>query len=231
MDRKLLIIGARTGGLGAHMAEEARQLEPRWGDGRVVTAGVSGDEDTYVDITDATTWTTLILNGQFTDVVCTVGVNDPQFGFDWHLKVNASGPLQFCDWWAFECAKQIEEGIPFNFVGISSNSAHVPRSPSAPYCASKAALSMGLRTLGRKYARQTGGQVRIWGYEPGWLEGTPMSKDSAEALSDGFSPHRIPAGYDAGINPKLLCSKILDDMIIYSEMLQCTMQRIDMGDM
>jgi hypothetical protein len=215
-DRSLLVMGARHGSLGYYIANQAKR---DWA--TVATAGISGQEDTTIDVVDDVALDKLLNDTAWTDVVCTIGINgqEPLWRM---MLINAQIPLVAAEWWARE-AESLEVGH-VSFVGISSNSAHVPRSNSAGYCASKAALSMGLRCLGRKYAKR-GGKVRIWGYEPGFLEGTPMS---TEHVFD--PPHRMPQG-GKGIDPELLAMRIVQDLYTHSALMMGTMQRIDAGDM
>jgi NAD(P)-dependent dehydrogenase (short-subunit alcohol dehydrogenase family) len=225
--RRLLIIGAREGSLGWHCAAVARNVPtPEW---EVITAGISGDEDMTLEATD---WESgvLMYRQPFTDVICTVGVNDPEAGLDYHLQINCVAPISLAECWLGgwrEYHDERDHDGPLNFVAISSNSAQVPRSPSMPYCASKAALSMAIRVLGRKAAMEGSGRVRIWCYEPGYITGTPMSARLDEAVP---RPHRIPSG-GPGMDARLLAHRIVTDVAWYGEMMQATAQRIDMGDM
>lgn len=230
MKRTLLVIGARKGSLGSHIWQYLASITPRPDWVNATTAGISGDERMDMDITHHSSLVHLFQT-PYTDVVCTVGVNDPEAGFEWHMEHNAIGPLNAVEAWAMGWMERHRPSdTPINFVLISSNSAHIARSPSAPYCASKAALSMGVRCLGRKYSRDTEGGIRIWGYEPGYLAGTPMSARTDEPDWDAWGdPHRIPAG-GPGMSPRLLGRRIAEDVLYYGEMMQATMQRIDMGD-
>lgn len=229
--RKLLIIGSQPHSLGAAIEDEARR-DDWWK--TVWTAGISGHEREEFNVLWHHDKFSLIRETKFTDVICTVGINLPDYGhenyptLDHQLMVNAYGPIRLAQYWA-GISRYYNIGH-VSFVAISSNSAHVPRSTSVGYCASKAALSMGLRCLGRQYAKETpgeGAQVRIWGYEPGYIFGTPMSK---EKFGISKPNHRMPDGR-YGLYSAQLASRILDDVWHHSSMMMATMQRIDAGDM
>lgn len=98
------------------------------------------------------------------------------------------------------------------FVAISSNSAHIPRRGSMPYCASKAALSMALRVAARELANKN---VAVWGYEPGLLAGTPMSEQTRRDF--GTDPlHRMPGVSWEGLPVGDLAQQIVQDISTFS---------------
>ena len=120
-------------------------------------------------------------------------------------------------------------GDPGHFVAISSNSAHIARSGSAPYCASKAALSMAIRAEARDLARSYDLHTVIaYTYEPGWLEGTAMSNDVASRYP-GMQPHRM-LGLDAGLPPSRLAGMIAYNLRHCGRELNGCVLRVDAGE-
>jgi NAD(P)-dependent dehydrogenase (short-subunit alcohol dehydrogenase family) len=204
-----LVVGARPGSLGAAIAHQCRGFGYQ-----VVTAGISG-EDRQLSLTRMNFITLL---GEMralrpTHVICTVGMNepeppgwDPEAWYGKHFATNVTGPMRLLNAWLGSLGADVPgEQRVRHFVAISSNSARLPRSSSAAYCASKAALSMALRVKAREAAGK-GSQVAIYGYEPGLLEGTPMTDATREqfpgvpltrmrhpALSNGVSTAGLAA--------------------------------------
>lgn len=241
MIRNLLVIGARPGSLGAAVAELARDNASEFGYQHVFTAGLhshgeesSRRENYGLDLTITADVREFFKHGDYRDVVCTVGINWDDDSGTWgkvlkeSMAVNAIGPLYAAKAWAVGLRTANSDGDSSGqFVAIGSNSAHIARSRSVAYCASKAALGAGLRSLGRRLA-QEGQQQRIWGYEPGWLDGTPMSDRVVGRLAEGVAPHRIPGG--SGISVAALASRILFDLNGMGASMNGTMQRFDGGD-
>lgn len=165
-----------------------------------------------------------------TDVVCCVGVNLD----DEHLwlnaviqnEVNYLAPLQLLDetisYWNSLDGEAVNG---YNFVAISSNSAHIARSKSAGYCASKAALSMALRCVARNYGGRDG--YCIWGYEPGFIVGTLMSQEVEERMPNA-QLHRIPGGH--GLDKWALADGIAHDIIHVQHAFNGCMFRLDGGE-
>lgn len=204
MDRNLLVVGAREQSLGEAISMQAKAAtyiggEDRW---TVKTAGISG-EDIRMKLgagANDATLQTILAEVRPHAVVCTVGINPPSAGHreGWGGKAeevfdsNFHGPMHLLWNWLDFWRLQDQSEFPLSWAGISSNSAHVARSRSMIYCASKAALSMGLRCVAREMA---GGPFSIYGYEPGWLDGTPMSEEKlTELVPKSIPPHRIPGG-------------------------------------
>ena len=179
-----LVVGAREGSLGEAIAESLRVH-----DRQVTTAGISGDEDLGMDILKKQDVKAVLDRVEPHILVCTAGINrradflaDEDFDYEivHHLVTNAAAVLMLLREYVNRpmCARQ--------FVAVSSNSAHIARGGSAPYCASKAALSMGLRVA----ARECKGAPIIWGVEPGYVEDTPMSEETKFNFAGPL--HRIP---------------------------------------
>lgn len=184
---RLLIVGG--GGLGSVIAHEATGWE--------VT--VADSNPTRGEVLDVTNGARVALffadHGPFDSVVYTAGVNSPKAlasiaftrSLENEMDVNFFGAMRCLRWFVKQTIAP-DSHAPNHFVAISSNSAQVARSGSLGYCASKAALSMGVRCAARAEAATP---RTIWAVEPGWLESTPMSAEVMQRL-DGAPAHRIP---------------------------------------
>lgn len=244
--KQLLVVGARPGSLGYHVAITAAGRG--WA---VTTAGIKG-ETVKLDVQEPGSVHRLVDSHDWHSVVCTVGVNHEDkvgsIGFHRSLReqalTNYIGPLALLNYWYNTWAGRFKEAVdtssfdeyeeyPFCFAVISSNSAHVARSGSTGYCASKAALSMGVRCMARAIADERFGDMfNVYGYEPGWLKGTPMS-DRVEERVKGASLttptlHRIPG--DREVEPELLAERIVSDLVFGPHYLNGCMLRLDGGE-
>lgn len=241
----LLVVGAREGSLGHYVGSVA--TERGW---TVTTAGVSGDEDMHFDIANHGSVHALFpedMGEPWHSIVCTAGVNyeggikdDSIRGkLDQSLLINTTGPLHLLhawqDWWLYHIDEtHMERDValgedvpmyPLHFVAISSNSARIARSQSLAYCASKAALSMGIRCAARELADTW---LNVYAYEPGWLSGTPMSKEVNARFEYGQPRHRIPG--DRTCDPAALAHMIVRNLANwYSSLNGCTL-RLDGGE-
>lgn len=246
----VLVVGAAEHSLGWHVS---RECEVRGF--RVVTAGIQGEKEFY-DVTEPYEEHEELMEvlagayDQISHVVCTAGINN-MTGIapaGWgesmrdHMAVNYEGVVKMFEAWrnihgpGESAAEQDFDGEPAalyqHFVAISSNSAHIARTNSLPYCASKAALSMALRCLARENAGRNDGRLVIYGYEPGWLDNTPMSNDIRDGLNISAideAPHRIPGNY-YGINPAQLAELIANELAHGGRMLNGCMLRVDGGE-
>jgi NAD(P)-dependent dehydrogenase (short-subunit alcohol dehydrogenase family) len=178
--RKVLIVGAAPNSLGAAIADQVRGVGYQ-----AITAGITTEEKWELNLTtsSANRIRSVLEKVQPTHIVCTAGINHPEDGsgaldaliwYQMHFLQNVAGPMRLLEQWQ---RVMESDGHYRHFVAISSNSAHVPRSGSAAYCASKAALSMALRVKAREGAGR-GSEVLVYGYEPGLLAGTPMTADT-----------------------------------------------------
>jgi len=235
MAGKLLVVGAREGSLGAGVVQvaEASGLYSRVG-----TAGISGDEERRLNITRLKDVYAFLREEEWDHVVCTAGMNLPGTitGQDWHanmksqMNVNYQGPMNLLSEWARYWRKRLEvqpdeKEQTRHFVAVSSNSAHIARSGSGGYCASKAALSMGVRCAARELDRD-GWPLVAYGYEPGWLNGTPMSNEIESAISGPL--HRIPSGQ--GLHPVSLAALIVNNLSNMNQAISGCMIRVDGGE-
>jgi len=239
----MLVVGAREGSLGAYVADVAR--ERGW---TVVTAGVSGEEHLRLDVANhRQVYELFELSTPWHSVVCTAGVNHEgsiqdqamRGKLDQSFLINATGPLHLLHVWAEWWLYHLDEGFmvtnendgtqipafPLHYVAISSNSAHIARSKSLAYCASKAALSMGIRCAARDLA---GTWLNVYGYEPGWLSGTPMSKEVNKRFEYGMPRHRIPG--DRTVDPAALAHMIVRNVANWYSSLNGCMLRLDGGE-
>lgn len=185
--QRVLVVGARTGSLGEAVATSLQR-----GRYAAYTAGISGEAvplDVMANSMDH--MRDLLRNLVPRHVICTVGANlpetsddDPQDWYRWHFEANVVGPMRLLKAWqqvAMEDGYLPDAGL-LHYVAISSNSARIPRTQSAAYCASKAALSMALRVKGREgRAGDTFGML-VYGYEPGLLADTGMTQDTRARL-------------------------------------------------
>ena len=195
----VLVIGAAPQSLGHHiqMALSTRGCtdgEPRY---NVTTAGVSGHESYPCDITNH--WAVRhLMETTWDHVICTAGINldgnAPDF-LEQQLKANVMGPAILLTEWVNSDVREIPGR--HHFVSVSSNSAHRPRSRSAGYCASKAALSMYMRSVARAWQ---GSNMIISVLEPGWIQGTPMSKEVAKRFEME----------DEGLDPGMVADHVVD---------------------
>ncbi len=114
-----------------------------------------------------------------------------------------------------------------HFVVISSNSARIPRSQSLAYCASKAALSMSVRVSAR-YLAQQNHPVVVYGYEPGLLEGTPMTRMAQSGFAGSL--HRMPNVRAAGLPAEGLARLIAFNLGQNGRALNGTLIPYDAGE-
>lgn len=237
----LLVLGAQSGGsLGDYVAETGRSA----GFGRVATAGIN-DEEFVVDARNSNQLKDLYDAVRPDYVVCTIGINIPKPGHDVYLRTvmmdsfetNVVAPMEALR--LFRQAPRQEghdERWLRKFVVVSSNSARIPRRGSAPYCASKAALSMALRVVARETA-QTQENLQVWGYEPGLLAGTPMTEEILRHFGDpnnglGVPPlHRMPGVGPQGLPPAFLALKIVDDLAHSSAAMHGLLFPFDAGEL
>lgn len=235
--RRLMVVGARSGNLGMKVLEEAARSHMfATIQGYDIQGGPPAAAIRYFDIGSRRQIIDAIERECPTDIVCTVGVNSPegQLGelrdsMSIHFKVNCWGPMlllqEALDLWLERWRPGQVPETGFNFCAVSSNSAQIARSQSAGYCASKAALSMALRCVARRVAGDM--DTKIWGYEPGFLSDTPMSKRTAEQFPE-VPLHRIPSG--EGIPAGELADRIVADVINAQLSMNGCMFRIDGGE-
>lgn len=208
------MVGSRPGSLGECVAQEAldRSYE-------VITAGISGEQIKLDCLLDPMARLLEVINSiQPKFVVCTVGLNmpkpeehDPADWFRWHMETNVTAPMRLLS--AMHLAAADPEYLPesgfLHFIAISSNSARLPRSSSAAYCASKAALSMAIRVAAREGRGGDHDGLLIYGYEPGLLARTPMTMKTQERWS-GQTLHRMRgSSLEDGIAPEDLAALIV----------------------
>jgi NAD(P)-dependent dehydrogenase (short-subunit alcohol dehydrogenase family) len=238
---KLLVIGARDFSLGWHVAEIAKAEEVE-----VITAGIEGEQYRFDARQDFPVAPQMMREIRPDSVVCTVGINYPGpfmghrsiVSLQEHLNVNTLGPVKvlraWLDFWIH--GHGMRPNDPFiefrHFVVISSNSATIARTSSTAYCTSKAALSMAVRCISREMTMQEY-PVNIYGYEPGWMTGTPMSVEveaKFRSKSKRTAMHRIPGGKRREIQPQELARIIIRNLMQYISPFNGQMIRVDSGE-
>lgn len=232
---RLLVLGCRPGSLGAAVAEVGE------GAGyQVHTAGISGENyELDLHLSGMMKVYRVIDEVKPDHVVCTVGVNMPQPAgeehadwYRWHFEANVVGPMRFLEAFSKWCdANDYERGLR-HYVAISSNSAVIPRSNSAAYCASKAALSQALRVKAREASGGDRGYI-VYGYEPGWLADTPMSERIEKVFGGPTVPmHRMRGeALRAGVTTTALAGQIVAGLMVPGAALNGALIRYDGGEL
>lgn len=222
-----MVVGAARHSLGEAVAEAASREGHS-----VVTAGIN-HEDLYLNALEEREWDTAFSAYGIDTVICTVGINEPADDGslnhptfpEWlnrSFTVNVAGPMNVLSLFLRSLAwRGIEGG---QFVSISSNSAHIARSNSMAYCASKAALSMALRVAARE---AKGHPAIIYGYELGLLQGTPMSR--ATEARFGPSQTRMP-GAPNGLGRRQVAAQIVAQVGVGGMALNGSLLRLDAGE-
>lgn len=240
----LLVVGARPGSLGAAIADEALKNYDHV-IGRIFTAGISGEgEALQCDVRNVNSIKDCLAEAKPTYVVCTVGVNQPHslrhagIGLTMHdaFSANVIGPMEMLHRFITSPTRhpdQHEGEYRRRFVAISSNSARIPRTTSAPYCASKAALSMALRVAARELAADQWAPL-VWGYEPGLLAGTPMTQATLEQFgTPAFNAqplHRMKGVPAQGLPVAELAERVMADVVYGSPGLNGCIFSFDAGE-
>lgn len=225
---RVLVIGAREHSIGWYVDHIATSQGYE-----VTTAGVSGEERIHLDLLNDAKVHDQVRDLKPDHVVCTAGVNleGTIQGKGWlkamqySTRVNYFGPMILLSAWARLWRDEAPKGItPIrHFTAVTSNSAFIPRSKSGSYCASKAALEMAMRCAAREEA---GEQCAIYTYAPGWVAGTPMSKQVEERLQ-GQDGHRIPGGEP--IRVEALANMVVRNLM-HGKELNGTCIRVDGGE-
>jgi NAD(P)-dependent dehydrogenase (short-subunit alcohol dehydrogenase family) len=237
---RVLVLGCAPSSFGAYVAEAFegnfadKKMYPNW---TVLRADLSALGQWHYDVTDAQPeHERLMALYKPHHVVYAVGVNRS----DWpgngptlansatdHFEVNVAGFLRVAE--AFKGV-----ALPGSqLVAVSSNSAYIPRSPSVGYCVSKAALSMAVRTLARRWK----GEPIVWGVEPG-LMNTRATIDTVNsgALTDELG-RRVPAhrmqgvSSQFGLSAKQLAESVAHDVLWGGHWLNGTLRQMDAGEL
>lgn len=238
--RRLMVVGASPGNLGMRVVNEAMRSRI-WS--RIQAYDINGAVRDgavwYMEVGDRFQVIRSLEEISPTDIVCTVGINhdEPSVAqlmgsMRTHMGANLLGPMNLLtealDYWRhWETNTSDTWAIPdsgFNFCVVSSNSAHIARSRSAGYCASKASLSMAIRCVARREAETN---VSIWGYEPGFIVGTPMSQKTQDQFPD-MPLHRIPG--ERTVDADDLAMQIVSDTINAHRHFNGCMFRLDGGE-
>lgn len=237
MGDRVMVVGAKPSSLGdaVMVMAQAHGYE-------VMSIGMTG-ESLNVDLvlTPHERLVEILQGVQPRHIVCTAGINVPQPDGvldlqDWyqqHFDANVIGPMRLLDAWVDAMQVDYLQNLSLDqmchYVGISSNSARIPRSRSAAYCASKAALSMALRVQARQAVGGNGGYI-VYGYEPGLLAGTPMTAKTLEDFAD-VPLHRMRGDQVRdGINPRELAQLIVGNLMQPGVALNGTLVQYDAGE-
>lgn len=226
----MLIVGAAEESLGEAVYRAASE---DYGFAAVNTAGISG-EQVKLDVTHPSAITEVLANVRPDILVCTVGVNEAAKVTDPYLplrltdafRVNVVGVMELLRHFAVSPVRPERAEYIKKFVAVSSNSARIPRTGSMAYCASKAALSMALRVA----AREMAGSPAVWGYEPGLLAGTPMTRATEEQFPDS-ALHRMKGVGEEGLEAKQVANRILSDVANYFPGYNGVMFPLDAGEL
>ena len=231
--KTVLVIGCKPDSLG-----EAIVMAARDSGYNVVTAGINC-ENYFLDLVAAGSYVIDNAIDQIkpNHIVCTVGVNYTQpierdatsRYYSDHFAANVIGPMRLLDLFGDWVLDNRGEGLR-HFVAISSNSAGIPRTSSAAYCASKAALSQALRVKAREARGGDYGYI-VYGYEPGWLVGTPMSAGIASQFPDGQLHRMRGQNLEAGVDTHSLAWQIVAGLIVPGAALNGATIRYDGGEL
>jgi len=227
---RLLVIGARPDSLGDAVIERAIEY---YDYAAIKSAGING-ENYKMDVTNNQQIKEVLDEFRPDFVLCTVGINvqvgvwDPFFDalMTDAFRTNVIGPMDVLRHFLtapYPTRSQHKK----KFAVISSNSARIPRTKSIGYCASKAALSMAVRTAARELAGQ---EALLWGYEPGLLTTSLTVEVGIERQT--MDLHRM-RGVDCltGLNREDLAERILFDFSQNSTGINGCMIPFDAGEL
>lgn len=234
---RMLVVGTAPGSFGADIAsylrveaaEELRRGVGRW---HVLEAGLPQGEYVPEVELDVLWPMELVIDVMRKHkpfhVVYAAGVNVPDEGeelaanFNVNALVNVQGFLSVAE--AFK-------GVAMpgsHLVGISSNSARIPRSPSVGYCASKAAMSSAIRVLGRRWR----GEPLVYGYEPGLMNTETTMRMVDESAWGGKGAHRMRGVANRYGLPAHEVATIVAHNVLWGGMaLNGTLQQLDAGEL
>lgn len=217
----VLVVGAAEGSLGGAVV---RELETKRDRVEYVYVGGIGDEPNYMDLRDTFQVSEILADAKPDIVICTAGINLPTGitsenllpSMNYSFGTNVTAVIGLLYHFIHSPTRAEVGASSFKkFVAISSNSARIARRNSIAYCASKAALSMALRVAARELAQLP---VLVWGYEPGLLDGTPMTREVTAQFTGplgetGGAMHRMPGIARQGIHPAELAQRIVHDVL------------------
>lgn len=226
-----MVFGARKKSLG----HAVKKMWSDMYDAPVVTVGITDDEDIKMFYEDANELAAVLEEHRPTRIVVTTGMNEPRHydgkeeDFEYwmleHFRINCYLPMHvLMTWidWAFENGAGYEDLAGAHFVAISSNSAHIARSQSMAYNASKAALSQSLRSAARDIGKAEIG-MSVYGYEPGLIKGTPMSAERS-------GTRMLGPGLAEGLSRRTLAGQIVYNLAFGGAEQNGVLYRVDAGE-
>lgn len=238
---RVLVIGCTRGSFGGYVAQafdtvfEDRYMYPNWS---VVRAGLPDDVASgyEYDVTDPQNrHNEAMLSIRPHHVVYAAGMNLPDGPNGiWenltdsaagHFEVNVEGFLRVAQ--AFKAVAYPGSQL----VAVSSNSARIPRSPSLGYCVSKAALSMAVQVLARRWK----GEPIVWGVEPGLMntQATIEMVNQGGWVSGGQTAMHRMVGVSSqyGLPASQLAESVAHDVLWGGHWLNGTLRQMDAGEL
>lgn len=239
---RVMVVGCTRGSFGDLVAqaftrafEEDRYMYPNWS---VVRAGVPSEHPVdYLeyDVTDGQPVHERVMREvKPHHVVYAAGQNFSDFGGPTlansatdHFEVNVAGFLRVAE--AFQ-----RVALPGSqLVAVSSNSARIPRSPSVGYCISKAAVSMAVRVLARRWR----GEPIVWGVEPGLMNTSATVSMVNHGFPTDAAGATVPAHRMLGVSSKYglsasqLAESVAHDVMWGGQWLNGTLRAMDAGEL
>lgn len=230
---RIMVVGAAKGSFGEYVASALHhEIKERFGDPtswEIVTAGLDRDStDIHYDVTWPLAAHLKVMEVvRPYHVVFAVGINFTDedgalhLSAEGHLRLNALAFLQVAE--AFQRVAYPGSQL----VAISSNSASIPRSPSLGYCMSKAALSMAVQVLARRWQ----GEPLVYGYEPG-LMNTQATIDSVNRGAYKGAAHRMRGvSSQYGLSAQHLATMVAQNLLWGGMHLNGALLRVDAGEL
>jgi len=230
----IMVVGGGKGTFGEHIASALHHQIDREQDAgdvtnwEVVSAGVHAEAERAYDVT----WALAQHQGVMQDVrpyhvVYAAGVNITDEDGALHLSASAQLDINALAFLQVAEAFQRVACPGSQLVAISSNSAHIPRSPSLGYCMSKAALSMAVQVLARRWR----GEPMVYAYEPG-LMNTQATIDSVNRGAYKGAAHRMPGVSSAyGLSAQHVAAMVAKNLLWGGMHLNGALLRVDAGEL
>ena len=229
---RILVVGAAPGSFGDYVVgallSEMHDHQEEYANWQVISSGVHAGADRPYDVYWALAQhMDLMREVRPYHVVYAAGMNITDedgalhLSADMHLRMNALAFLQVAE--AFQ-----RVAFPGSqLVAVSSNSAHLPRSPSLGYCMSKAALSMAVQVLARRWQ----GEPMVYAYEPG-LMNTNATIEAVNGATYKGAAHRmrgVPSAY--GLSAQQVAAMVAQNLLWGGMHLNGALLRVDAGEL